>query len=122
MTIAFYVRTPYGEFLDSPAAALQLDQVKERAARLGFDSTDARVFHDAGSTVSPARPGFEALEQSISDGNVDAVFTYGPDRLSRDYKVWVGFLRRCETAGVAVHFLDGSADGMLAIFERVFSG
>ena len=71
MAIAFYVRTPEGKFLDSPDAATQLDEIKELATRLGFDSTDARVFHDVGSTVYAERPGLEELEQGVSDGTVD---------------------------------------------------
>ena len=110
MAIAFYVRTPDGEFLDSPDAATQLDEIKELAARLGFDLTDARVFHDSGSTVSPERPGLEELEQGVSDGNVDAVFVSSADRLSRDVNTLLAFLRRCEIAGVPVHFIEGSAD------------
>ena len=110
MAVAFYVRTPDGVALDSPDAATQLDEIKELAARLGFDSTHARVLHDEGSTVFAERPGLEELEQGVSDGTVDAVFARSPDRLSRDVNLLLAFLRRCERAGVEVHFVWGSAD------------
>src|SRR5206468_8745794 len=82
----------------------------------------------SGATL--ARPGLERLRDLVTEGQVQAVLVYGPDRLSRKYAYQVLLLEEFSRQGVETEFLQGVSaqtpeerllvqfQGMIAEYER----
>jgi len=88
-------------------------------------------FEDEGySGATMARPGLERLRDLAAEGQIETVFIYSPDRLSRRYAYQVLLVEELARAGVQVIFLKSPSDptpenellvqfqGMIAEYER----
>jgi len=89
------------------------------------------IFEDEGySGGSLARPGLERLRDLVTEGQVETVLVYAPDRLSRNYAYQVLLLEEFSRSGVETVFLKAAHgdspeerlvvqfQGMIAEYER----
>lgn len=111
--------------------ASQTKSLLEYAQAQNYTVPSEWVFEDEGySGASLARPGLERLRDLVSEGQVQTVLIYGPDRLSRKYAYQVVLLEEFSRQGVETVFLQGVSaqtpeerllvqfQGMIAEYER----
>ena len=108
MKAAIYTRDGATRARGETSHGAQEEGCRRLAEALGFPPALAEdVLSDQGSGAGLERPGFLELGRRIDDGVYDAVVVHSRDRVARDSKVLMEFLRRCEEAGVGVYFVEG---------------
>ena len=65
------------------------------------------VISDRGSGADPDRTGLLELGRRIAGETYTDLIIHSLDRLARDPMILIDFLKRCEEAGVSVHFVEG---------------
>lgn len=76
------------------------------AEQLGYKIPLAFDWVEQASGIDPIRPGFLALEDAVARRLISAVFVRDADRISRDLRTWLEFVRLCEESDVELHFSD----------------
>jgi site-specific DNA recombinase len=128
---AIYARVSSERQKEEKTIESQTSALKEFAHAENYVVPESWVFEDEGySGATLARPGLERLRDLVSEGQVEIVLVYSPDRLSRRYAYQVLLLEEFARQGVEVRFLKGNAgqtpeeqllvqfQGMIAEYER----
>jgi site-specific DNA recombinase len=128
---AIYARVSSERQKEEKTIESQTSALKEFAHAQNYVLPESWVFEDEGySGATLARPGLERLRDLVSEGQVEIVLVYSPDRLSRRYAYQVLLLEEFARQGVEVRFLKGNAgqtpeeqllvqfQGMIAEYER----
>ncbi|MDD5599719.1 MAG: recombinase family protein [Victivallaceae bacterium] len=128
---AIYARVSSERQKDEKTIDSQTSLLKEYAGENDYTVPSAWVLEDEGYSGSMlARPGLERLRDLASEGKLDAVLIYAPDRLSRRYAYQVLLVEELQRNGVETVFLksvqgDSPEDkllqqfqGMIAEYER----
>jgi site-specific DNA recombinase len=128
---AIYARVSSERQKEEKTIESQTCALKEFAHAQNYVVPESWVFEDEGySGATLARPGLEKLRDLVSEGQVEIVLVYSPDRLSRRYAYQVLLLEEFSRQGVEVRFLKGNAgqtpeeqllvqfQGMIAEYER----
>jgi site-specific DNA recombinase len=103
---AIYARVSSDRQKENHTIASQTAALKEYAHAHDYLVPAEWVFEyegDSGATL--VRPGLEALRDLAAQGEIEAVFVYSPDRLSRKYGYQVVLAEELSRCGVALVFL-----------------
>lgn len=128
---AIYARVSSDQQKEEKTIDSQTTALREFAQTHDYVVPEKGIFEDEGySGATLARPGLERLRDAVSEGQIEAVLVYSPDRLSRRYAYQVLLLEEFSRRGVEVVFLNGNAgrtpeekllvqfQGMIAEYER----
>jgi site-specific DNA recombinase len=109
----------------------QISALKEYAVNQGLTIPSKYIFKDEGYSGSTlVRPGLEHLRDLCTEGQIELILIYSPDRLSRKYAYQVLLLEEFRRSGVEVEFLQSPKastpedelllqfQGMIAEYER----
>src|SRR5712691_6811934 len=130
-TAAIYARVSSERQKEEGTVASQTALLLEYAKAHELSVPPEWIFEDEGYSGSMlARPGLERLRDLVSEGQVQVVLVYSPDRLSRKYAYQVLLLEEFTRQGVETLFLQGvnaqtpeerlliQFQGMIAEYER----
>jgi len=130
-TAAIYARVSSERQKEEHTIASQTALLQEYAQAHDYCVPPQWVFEDEGySGGSLARPGLERLRDLVTEGQVETVLVYAPDRLSRNYAYQVLLLEEFSRSGVETVFLKAAHgdspeerlvvqfQGMIAEYER----
>lgn len=130
-TAAIYARVSSERQKEEHTVASQLAALIEYAKDQGIMVPGEWIFQDEGySGASLVRPGLERLRDLASEGQMEAVLIYAPDRLSRKYAYQVLLIEEFSRHGVEVEFIKSPKaetpeerlllqfQGMIAEYER----
>src|SRR6266478_775067 len=130
-TAAIYARVSSERQKEEGTIASQTALLLEYAKAHELSVPPEWIFEDEGySGALLARPGLERLRDLASEGQLEVILVYSPDRLSRRYAYQVLLLEEFSQQGVEVRFLKGAAgqnpeeqllvqfQGMIAEYER----
>ena len=79
------------------------------ASQMGYAIGPSDVLSEVASGVSLDRPRLNQVRLMVGTGQFDALFVYGPHRLSRDPVDLLMLLQEFASHGVAVHFVQGAS-------------
>ncbi len=109
----------------------QVEALTEHARNEGYAVPEEWIFQDEGySGAMLLRPGLERLRDLASEGQIETLLIFSPDRLSRKYAYQVLLVEEFSRNGVAVVFLKSAKattpeeelmlqfQGMIAEYER----
>lgn len=100
-TAAIYARVSSERQKEEHTVASQVAALVEYAKDQGVMVPEEWIFQDEGySGTSLVRPGLERLRDLASEGQMEAVFIYAPDRLSRKYAYQVLLIEEFSRHGV----------------------
>jgi len=130
-TAAIYARVSSERQKEDHTIGSQTALLQEYAQAHDYCVPPQWIFEDEGySGGNLARPGLERLRDLISEGQVETVLVYAPDRLSRNYAYQVLLLEEFGRRGVETVFLKAvpgdspeerlvvQFQGMIAEYER----
>ena len=112
MKAAIYVRQAQAPIPGERATAIEIQGAICRAAAVeaGYAVHGHHAFSDVGSSgITLERPGLAALRRAIRDREIEAIFVYSVDRLSRDLVNLFLIAGECEANGIALRFVHGAA-------------
>jgi site-specific DNA recombinase len=128
---AIYARVSSDRQKENQTIASQTAALKQYAATHDYMVPAEWVFEDDGySGAHLIRPGLETIRDLASQGQIEAVLVYSPDRLSRKYAYQVVLSEEFARCGVALVFLKSPTgetpedqllvqfQGMIAEYER----
>ena len=128
---AIYARVSSDRQKEEQTIASQTAALIERAQREGYAVPKEWIFEDEGySGAVLNRPGLERLRDLAAEGQIQAVWVYAPDRLSRKYAYQVLLVEEFTRDGVDVLFIRAPTaqtpeeelllqfQGMIAEYER----
>jgi site-specific DNA recombinase len=130
-TVALYARVSSEQQAQAQTIQSQLNALHERIKKDNGVLSPAHEFVDNGYSGSTlVRPALEKLRDAVALGEVDRVYVYAPDRLSRKYAYQVILVDEFARAGVEIVFLNREIgqspedelllqmQGMIAEYER----
>lgn len=130
-TAAIYTRVSSDRQKEEHTIGSQVEALIEYAEAKGYTVPSEWVFQDEGYSGSIlVRPGLEKVRDLASEGQLEAILVYSPDRLSRNYAYQVLLIEEFSHHGVEVVFIKSpKADtpeeqlllqfqGMIAEYER----
>jgi site-specific DNA recombinase len=130
-TAAIYARVSSDQQKEEKTIASQTATLVEFAQQEGYTVPEEWIFEDAGySGASLVRPGLERVRDLAAAGEIQAVLTLSPDRLSRKYAYQVLLMEELARQGVAMVFIKAphtgtpedelllQFQGMIAEYER----
>jgi len=130
-TAAIYARVSSDQQKEEKTIASQTATWVEFAQQEGYTVPEEWIFEDAGySGASLVRPGLERVRDLAAAGEIQAVLTLSPDRLSRKYAYQVLLMEELARQGVAMVFIKAphtgtpedelllQFQGMIAEYER----
>ena len=130
-TAAIYARVSSDQQKEEKTIASQTATFVEFAQQVGYTVPEEWIFEDAGySGASLVRPGLERVRDLAAAGEIQAVLTLSPDRLSRKYAYQVLLMEELARQGVAMVFIKAphtgtpedelllQFQGMIAEYER----
>jgi site-specific DNA recombinase len=130
-TAAIYTRVSSDRQKEDHTIESQVVTLKEHASQRELIVPEEWVFKDEGcSGAVLVRPGLERLRDLASEGQIETVLVYSPDRLSRKYAYQVLLIEEFARHGVEVEFLNSPKahtpeehllvqfQGMIAEYER----
>ncbi len=130
-TAAIYTRVSSDRQKEEHTIGSQVEALIEYAQAEGYTVPSEWVFQDEGYSGSVlVRPGLEKVRDLASEGQIEAILAYSPDRLSRNYAYQVLLIEEFSHQGVEVVFIKSpKADtpedelllqfkGMIAEYER----
>jgi len=130
-TAAIYSRVSSDRQKEERTIASQTAALSEHAGKAGYVVPDDWIFQDEGySGALLVRPGLEQLRDLASEGQLEIILIYAPDRLSRKYAYQVLLLEEFARHGVEVKFIKSPPattpeeqlllqfQGMIAEYER----
>jgi site-specific DNA recombinase len=128
---AIYARVSSSKQREEKTIDSQIAELKKYAEKQGNTIPPEYIFKDEGYSGSVlVRPGLERLRDLASEGQIEVILVYSPDRLSRKYAYQVLLLEEFGRAGVEVLFLKSPKantpeeelllqfQGMIAEYER----
>src|SRR5215467_5331673 len=134
---AIYARVSSDKQKEEHTIASQTEALRNFARQQGFSVPDEWVIEDEGySGATLVRPGLEKVRDLATDGQIDAVLVYSPDRLSRKYAYQVLLIEELARHNVQTMFIKAPQtataedqlllqfQGMIAEYERaqIWSG
>ena len=130
-TAAIYARVSSNKQKDGNTVASQTAALQDFARQHGFVVPNEWVIEDEGySGATLIRPGLEKVRDLAAEGQIDAVFVYSPDRLSRKYAYQVLLIEEFARNNVKTLFIKAPQtstpedqllvqfQGMIAEYER----
>jgi site-specific DNA recombinase len=130
-TAAIYARVSSDKQKEENTIASQTAALIAFATEQGYAVPAEWVFEDEGySGASLIRPGLERVRDLAAEGQLDAVWVYAPDRLSRRYAYQILLIEEFARAGVETLFIRSPRattaedqlllqfQGMIAEYER----
>ena len=84
----------------------QREAVLALAERLDIRIVPDGIINEVGSGADRERPGLQALRDLVVNGEVGYILVYSVDRLSRDGRVLLDFVRECQEFGVEICFAE----------------
>lgn len=130
-TAAIYTRVSSDQQKENKTIESQVEALLEFALQNGYVVPEEYVFKDEGySGAVLVRPGLEKVRDMSSEGQIQAVLVYSPDRLSRNYAYQVVLLDEFSSYGTEVLFVKSPKaetpeqalllqfQGMIAEYER----
>ena len=128
---AIYARVSSERQKEEHTIASQVAALIEHAQNEGYSLPDDWIFQDEGySGAMLVRPGLERLRDLASEGQIETLLIYSPDRLSRKYAYQVLLVEEFSRHGVDVVFVKSPKattpeeelmlqfQGMIAEYER----
>ena len=128
---AVYARVSSDRQKEECTIGSQLAALSEFARSGAFTVPEQWIFQDEGySGASLIRPGLERLRDLASEGTLEAILIYSPDRLSRKYAYQVLLVEEFARQGVEIIFIQSPKastpeehlllqfQGMIAEYER----
>ncbi|MFC1566635.1 recombinase family protein [bacterium] len=128
---AIYTRVSSDRQKEDHTIDSQVNALKEYASEQGYKIPDEWYFKDDGySGAYLNRPGLERLRDLTSEGQIEKVLIYSPDRLSRKYAYQVLLIEEFNRAGAEIIFIKSPKantpeeelllqfQGMIAEYER----
>ncbi|MEA3290974.1 MAG: recombinase family protein [Pseudomonadota bacterium] len=128
---AIYARVSSDRQKQEQTIASQTAALIERTRQAGYTVPREWIFEDEGySGAVLVRPGLERLRDLAAEGQIQAVWVYAPDRLSRKYAYQVLLMEEFARHGVEVLFIRSAKaetpeehlllqfQGMIAEYER----
>ncbi len=128
---AIYARVSSEQQKEEKTIASQTEALIEFAREQNYNVPSEWIFEDAGYSGSVlVRPGLERLRDLATEGEVEAILVYSPDRLSRKYAYQVLLIEEFARYGVDVIFIKSPQannpeeelllqfQGMIAEYER----
>src|SRR5262244_1964824 len=126
-----YARVSSDKQKEEHTIASQTEALRGFALQQGFSVPDEWVIEDEGySGATLVRPGLERVRDLASEGQIDAVLVYSPDRLSRKYAYQVLLIEEFARHNVQTVFIKAPQtataedqlllqfQGMIAEYER----
>ena len=130
-TAAIYARVSSDKQKEENTIASQTQALIEFAQHHNYTVPAEWIFQDEGySGTILVRPGLERLRDLASEGQIEAVLVYSPDRLSRKYAYQIFLIEEFARYGVEVIFIKSPSptnpeeelllqfQGMIAEYER----
>ncbi|MDQ3846435.1 MAG: recombinase family protein, partial [Bacteroidota bacterium] len=130
-TAAIYTRVSSDQQKDNKTIDSQVDELLRFAQEQGYIVPKEYIFRDEGySGAILVRPGLERVRDLSAEGQIQAVFIYSPDRLSRNYAYQVVLMDEFASCGTEVFFVNSPKaetpeealllqfQGMIAEYER----
>ena len=130
-TAAIYARVSSERQKEERTIDSQVASLFEHAHKNGYIVPSEFTFKDEGYSGSILlRPGLERLRDLSSEGQIDTVLVYSPDRLSRKYAYQILLMEEFHRSGVEVIFINSpqgnspeerlllQLQGMIAEYER----
>ncbi|WP_437983486.1 recombinase family protein [Sorangium sp. So ce117] len=128
---ALYARVSTARQEQEKTVASQIEALEKAATAMGLTVPAERRYIDDGiSGARLDRPGLDALRDAATDGLIDVVLVYEPDRLACNYVHQVVLVEELTRCGVHVHFVECPAteraedrllvqmQGVIAEYER----
>lgn len=128
---AIYARVSSDRQKEEQTIGSQIAALNEYSQREGFRVPEEWIFQDEGySGATLVRPGLERLRDLASEGQIETLLIYSPDRLSRKYVYQVLLIEEFTRDGVDVVFIKQPKattpeeqlllqfQGMIAEYER----
>ena len=128
---AIYARVSSDRQKEDHTIGSQTEALTEYAQNEGYTVPVEWVFQDEGySGATLVRPGLERLRDLASEGQVETLLIYSPDRLSRKYAYQVLLIEEFSRNGVGIEFIKSPKattpeeelllqfQGMIAEYER----
>ena len=128
---AIYARVSSQRQKEAHTIASQTAALLARAKQLGYTVPTEWVFEDEGySGALLVRPGLDRVRDLATEGQLEALLVYSPDRLSRKYAYQVLLVEELARHGVEVRFIRAPQaetpeehlllqfQGMIAEYER----
>ncbi len=130
-TAAIYARVSSDKQKEEQTIGSQTAALKEYAKAEGYAVPSEWIFQDEGYSGSTLqRPGLECLRDLATEGQIETVLVFSPDRLSRKYAYQILLLEEFSRQGVEVIFMKSPKastpeeqllvqfQGMIAEYER----
>jgi site-specific DNA recombinase len=128
---AIYTRVSSDRQKEEHTIGSQIQALSEYARSESYMVPERWIFQDEGySGATLVRPGLEHLRDLISEGQIETVLIYSPDRLSRKYAYQILLIEEFSRHGVSVDFIKSPKattpeeelllqfQGMIAEYER----
>ncbi|MFW9804847.1 MAG: recombinase family protein [Candidatus Thorarchaeota archaeon] len=128
---AIYARVSSDRQKEEHTIGSQISVLRQYAHSEAFTVPEEWIFQDEGySGATLIRPGLERLRDLASEGQIETVLVYSPDRLSRKYAYQVLLIEEFSRHGVEVEFVKSPKattpeeqlllqfQGMIAEYER----
>jgi len=128
---AIYARVSSDRQKEDHTIGSQTEALTEYAQNEGYAVPVEWVFQDEGySGATLVRPGLERLRDLASEGQIETLLIYSPDRLSRKYAYQVLLIEEFSRNGVSIEFIKSPKattpeeelllqfQGMIAEYER----
>jgi site-specific DNA recombinase len=124
---AVYARVSSARQAKDETIGSQLAALREHAGKSRLDVPEEWVFADEGhSGATLIRPGLEALRDLASQGCLDIVLVWSPDRLARKFAYQALLIEELARCGTRVEFVkgprgDSPEDQLLVQFQGMFA-
>ena len=128
---AIYARVSSDRQKEEHTIGSQILALREYTRNEAYTVPEEWIFQDEGySGATLIRPGLERLRDLASEGQIETVLVYSPDRLSRKYAYQVLLIEEFSRHGVEVEFIKSPKattpeeelllqfQGMIAEYER----
>ena len=125
--VVAYARITSVAQADGTSLDMQAAEMVRLANEMGYGIDLADVLREIASGASLDRPQLYEIRRMAAAGEIDALFVYSIDRLSRDPVDLLVLVRELEAHSVAVHFVRGPSDStpedellrfVLGLFEQ----
>ena len=104
----------------------QEQRCREAAALAGHTISEAHVWREAASGSHLERPLLSEMRRAVRNGEVNVIWVYDADRLSRDPLDLVSVVTECGVHDVHLHFVIGVSDdspqGKLVLYVQGYAG
>jgi DNA invertase Pin-like site-specific DNA recombinase len=104
MRAAIYTRVSQDTRGEARSVAEQEAECAAWVAREGWDAVGVWTDNDVSASryTKKARPGWQALQDTVHAGKVDVIVVWEPSRATRDRLVWATLAATCQDRGVRI--------------------